>query len=143
EDRASVLSVLEGVIGLGAVVGSLLAPLLILALGTRGALIAGGSIPPLLVVLIYPRIGHAEQFIVVKEGVIDLLRKVPAFAELPMTAVERIAASMEPFAAPAGTALMTQGEPGDGFLVIENGEIEALVDGKPVDRLGPGAGVGE
>jgi MFS family permease len=143
EDRASVLSVLEGVIGFGAVTGSLLAPILILVLGTRGALLAAGAILPLLVLAMYPRIGHAEDITVVKEGLVDLLRKVPVFAELPLTAVERVAAGLVPIAAPAGTALMTQGEPGDRFVVIENGEIEVLVDGEPIDRLGPGAGVGE
>jgi hypothetical protein len=143
EDRAAVLSVLEGVIGLGVVAGSLLAPLLIAVLGTRGALLAAGSVLPLLVVLMYLRIGHAEQITVVKEGVIDLLQRVPAFAELPMTAVERVAAGLVPFTVAPGTALMTQGEPGDRFVVIETGEIEVRVDGRPVDRLGPGAGVGE
>jgi CRP-like cAMP-binding protein len=48
-----------------------------------------------------------------------------------------------PFTAPAGTALMTQGEPGDRFIVIETGEIEVLVDGRSIDRQGPGAGCGE
>ena len=143
EDRASVLSVLEGVIGFGAVTGSLLAPVLILVLGTRGALLAAGSVLPLLVVLMYLRIGHAEQITVVKEGVIDLLRKVPAFAELPMTAVERVAAGLVPVSFPAGTPLMTQGEPGDRFVVVETGEIEVTVDGQSIDRLGAGAGVGE
>jgi MFS family permease len=143
EDRASVLSLLEGVIGLGAVTGSLLAPVLILVLGTRGALLVAGALLPLLVVVMYLRIGHAEQFIVVKEGVVDLLRKVPAFAELPLTAVERVASGLVPVSFPAGTALMTQGEPGDRFVVIEKGEIEVLVNGRPIDRLGPGAGVGE
>ena len=143
EDRASVMSVLEGVIGIGAVTGSLLAPVLLLALGTRGALIAGGTILPIIALLMYLRIGHAEKIIVVNEGLVDLLRQVPAFAELPMTAVERVAAGLVPFGAPAGTALMTQGEPGDRFVVIETGEIEVLVDGQPIDRLGPGAGVGE
>lgn len=143
DDRASVLSVLEGVIGLGAVTGSLLAPVLILVLGIRGALLAAGAILPLMVLVIYLRIGHAEQITVVKEGVIDLLRRVPAFAELPMTAVERVAVGLVPLTAPAGTALMTQGEPGDRFVVIETGEIEVTVDGRPIDHLGPGAGVGE
>jgi MFS family permease len=143
EDRASVLSVLEGVIGFGAVTGSLLAPIFILVLGTRGALLAAGAILPLLVLVMYTRIGHAEEITVVKESLVDLLRKVPAFAELPLTAVERVAAGLVPLAAPAETALMTQGEPGDRFVVIENGEIEILVDGQPIDRLGPGAGIGE
>jgi MFS family permease len=143
DDRGSVMSALEAVIGLGAVTGSLLAPALIFALGTRGALIASGAILPILVLVIYGRIGHAEKITVVNEGVIDLLRRVPAFAELPMTAVERVAAGLVPVAAAAGTALMTQGEPGDRFVVIATGEIEVLVDGRPIDRLGPGAGVGE
>jgi CRP-like cAMP-binding protein len=60
-----------------------------------------------------------------------------------MTAVERVAEGLQPFSAAAGTALMTQGEPGDRFLVIETGEIEVSVDGRPSHRLGPGAGVGE
>jgi MFS family permease len=60
EDRASVLSVLEGVIGFGAIIGSLLAPILILVLGPRGALLAAGALLPLLVLVMYRRIGHAE-----------------------------------------------------------------------------------
>jgi hypothetical protein len=136
------MSVLEAVIGLGAITGSLLAPLL-LAFGTRGALIAGGAILPILAALIYWRIGHAERILVVNERLVHLLRRVPAFAELPLTAVERLAAGLVPITAPAGTQLMTQGEPGDRFVVIESGEVEVIVDDQPIHRLGPGAGVGE
>jgi MFS family permease len=143
EERASVMSVLEGVIGFGAVAGSLLGPLLLIVLGPRTSLIVGGALLPLLVVLLYTRIGNAEQITRVKEGVVDLLRHVPEFAELPMTAVERVAEGMVAFSAPAGTALMTQGESGDRFVVIESGEIEVVVDGRPIHRLGRGAGVGE
>jgi MFS family permease len=143
EERASVMSVLEGVIGFGAVAGSLLGPVLLIVLGPRAALIVGGALLPLLVVLLYARIGHAEQVTRVKEGLVDLLLKVPEFAELPMTAVERVAEGLVPFSASAGTALMTQGEAGDRFVVVENGEIEVLVDGRPIHRLGPGSGVGE
>ena len=142
EDRGPVMSVLEAVIGLGAITGSLLAPLL-LGFGTRGALLAGGAILPILAAVIYWRIGHAEHILVVNERLVELLRRVPAFAELPMTAVERLAEGLAPIAAPAGTRLMTQGEPGDRFVVIETGEVEVIVDGRPIHRLGPGAGVGE
>jgi CRP-like cAMP-binding protein len=68
---------------------------------------------------------------------------VPAFAELPLTAVERLADGLQPFSAHAGEVLMTQGEPGDRFLLTRSGEIEIFVDGKSVQKLGPGAGVGE
>jgi hypothetical protein len=142
DERAPVMSVLEAVIGLGTVSGSLLAPIL-LTFGNRGALVAGGAILPILAAVIYWRIGHAERIIVVNEDLVDLLRRVPAFAELPLTAVERLAAGLVPVTAPAGTVLMTQGEPGDRFVVIATGEIDVIVDGRPIHRLGPGAGVGE
>ncbi len=143
DDRAPVMSVLEGVIGLGAVSGSLLAPLLLLAYGTRGALVVSGLILPVLAAILYLRIGHTERISVVSEGTIGLLRRVPEFAELPLTAIERVAEGLVPVAAAAGTALMTQGQPGDTFVVIGTGEIEVIVDGRPIHRLGPGAGVGE
>jgi hypothetical protein len=143
DERGPVLSVLEGVIGLGAISGSLLAPVLLLALGTRGALLVGGAILPILAGVLYWQIGHAERITVVDEGLVHLLRRVPAFAELPMTAVERLVAGLVPVAYPAGSSLMIQGEPGDRFVVIATGEVDVLVDGRPTNRLGPGAGVGE
>jgi hypothetical protein len=136
DERGPVMSVLEGVIGLGAVSGSLLAPALMWAFGTRGALIVAGSILPILAAVIYLRIGDAERITHVNEAVVQLLRKVPAFAELPLTAVERVAAGLVPLTAPAGTALMTQGEQGDTFVVVADGEIEVSVDGRPIHRLG-------
>jgi MFS family permease len=143
DDRAPVLSVLEAVIGLGAVSGSLLAPALIWAFEPRGALVIAGLILPFLAIAMYLRIGRLEHITVVDEAVIGLLRQVPAFAELPITAVERVALGLRPVTAAAGSALMTQGEPGDQFVVIASGEIEVIVDGQPIHRLGPGAGVGE
>jgi MFS family permease len=143
EDRAPILSVLEVVIGLGGVSGSLLAPLFTFGLGPRGALIVAGAILPVIALLMERRIGRVDHVVVVDEDLVRLLRDVPAFAALPMTAVERVAAGLHPFAAPAGAALMTQGEVGDSFEVIATGEIEVLVDGRPIHRLGPGAGVGE
>ena len=91
----------------------------------------------------YLRVGHVRQITVVNEELVHLLGSVPVFAELPMTAIERVAAGLVAVSAPAGTALMTQGEPGDTFVVIATGEIEVTVDGRPIHRLGPGAGVGE
>jgi CRP-like cAMP-binding protein len=43
----------------------------------------------------------------------------------------------------AGETLMRQGEPGDRFIVIDSGEVEVAVDGRFVQRVGRGAGVGE
>jgi hypothetical protein len=143
DERAPVFAAFEGVVGLGAVTGSLLAPVLLAGFGARGAMAVGGAILPILALVIYSRIGRADRITVVDEPTIQLLRQVPAFAELPLTALERLAADLDPVAFPAGTELMHQGDPGDRFIVIESGEIEVFVDGRLIQRLGPGSGVGE
>jgi MFS family permease len=143
EDRAPVMSVVEGTIGLGAITGSLLAPILIGVLGIRGGMIAGGLIVPAMAIGMYLRVGHVRHVTVVNEELVGLLVTVPVFAELPMTAVERVASDLVPVSEPAGTVLMRQGEPGDTFLVIATGEVEVTVDDRPIHRLGRGAGVGE
>ncbi len=143
EERAPIMSVLEGVIGVGAITGSLLAPVLLLAFGTRGALVAAGAILPILALVIYRRIGQDERISLVDEDLVHLLRRVPAFAELPLTAIERLAAGLVPVRFVAGQSVMTQGEPGDRFVVIATGEVDVIVDGRTIHRLGPGAGVGE
>jgi MFS family permease len=143
EERGPIMSVLEGVIGIGAISGSLLAPLLLLALGERWALVAAGAILPIMALVIYRRIGKDERISVVNEELVALVRRVPAFAELPLTALERLAAGLMPVRYTAGQPLMTQGEPGDRFIVIATGEIDVIVDGRTIHRLGPGSGVGE
>jgi CRP-like cAMP-binding protein len=80
---------------------------------------------------------------VVDEDVVRLVRRVGAFGELPLTAIERLAAGMVPLAAAAGEVLMREGAPGETFVIIASGEVEVTVAGQPMQRLGPGAGVGE
>ena len=143
EERGPIMSVLEGVIGIGAISGSLLAPLLLLVFGERWALVAAGAILPIMALVIYRRIGHDEGISVINEELVDLVRKVPAFAELPLTALERLAAGLLPVQYAAGQPLMIQGEPGDRFIVIATGEIDVMVDERTIHRLGPGSGVGE
>jgi MFS family permease len=142
-ERATVFSVFEGVAGLGLVTGSLLAPVLLAAFGARGALAVTGSILPILALIIYARIGREDRVSVVDEEVMRLVRSVDAFAELPLTAVERLAAGMVPLAAGRGEVLMREGEPGDTFVVVAAGEVEVSVGGTAMQRLGPGAGFGE
>jgi hypothetical protein len=143
DERAPIFSVFEGVAGLGAVAGSLLAPLMLAAFGARGALGVTGAILPIVALVIYGRVGRADRVVVVDEPLLQLLREVSVFSELPLTAIERLADGLVPVAFAAGEVVMRQGEPGDRFVVIESGEVDVAVDGRYLQRLGRGAGVGE
>jgi len=131
------------VAGLGLVTGSLLAPALLAAFGPSGALAIAGSILPIISLVVYARIGRADRVSVVDEDVVRLVRRVDVFAELPLTAVERLVAGMTPVSAARGEVLVREGEPGDTFVILASGQAEVTVDGRQLDRLGPGAGFGE
>jgi len=143
QERAAVFSLFEGVAGLGLVTGSLLAPVLLAAFGPSGALAVAGSILPILALILYARIGRADRVSVIDEDVVRLVRQVEVFAELPLTAVERLAAGMTPVTASRGDVVVREGEPGDTFVVLASGEVEITIGGRPMDRLGPGSGFGE
>jgi hypothetical protein len=142
-ERAAAFSVFEGTAGLGAVTGSLLAPVLLAAFGPVGALAISGSILPVLSLVIYAFIGREERVTVVDERIVRLVKEVEQFRELPMTALERLATGMTPFSAAAGQTLMREGEAGETFVIVASGEVEVSVGGEPMQRLGEGTGLGE
>jgi MFS family permease len=143
EERAPVFSVFEGLVGLGTVAGSVLAPVFLAAFGIRGALAVTGAILPIVALIIYARIGRADRVSVVDEPMLQLLREVKAFAELPLTAFERLAGGLEHLSFAAGDTIMREGEPGDRFVVVASGDIEVSAEGLAIQRLGRGAGLGE
>jgi hypothetical protein len=125
------------------VAGSVLAPVLLAAFGIRGALAVSGAILPIVALIIYARIGRADRVSVVDEPTLQLLREVKAFAELPLTAFERLASGLEPLSFAAGQTIMREGEAGDRFVVVASGEVEVTAEGRAIQRLGRGAGLGE
>ncbi|HEY8239511.1 MAG TPA: MFS transporter [Candidatus Limnocylindrales bacterium] len=143
EERAPVFSVFEGIVGLGTVAGSILAPVLLAAFGIRGALAVSGAILPIVALVIYARIGRADKVSVIDEPTLQLLREVHVFAELPLTAFERLAGGLEPLSFAEGDTIMREGEPGDRFVVIASGDVQVSAEGRPMQRLGRGAGLGE
>ena len=68
----------------------------------------------------------------------DLLARVPLFADLSDRELEMVAASMKQRTFPAGHEIAREGQHGVGFFVIESGDVQVLVGGQPVGRLGPG-----
>jgi len=141
--RGSVFAVLEVLASAGVSIGGLAASMLVQGPGIRAALVITGIALPLVAVGGWRWVRRLDAEGVVPERQAALLRGIPLFASLPLAAVERVAAGMRPAAFAEGDRLTTQGEPGDGYLVIESGAVEVSIDDRPRHREGPGQGIGE
>jgi MFS family permease len=143
EVRARVFGVLESVF-LGTIaIGAILAPLLTIALGARGALVAAGGGLSVLVLLFWRPLSAADASAAVPESTLALLRGIPIFAPLPPVTLEQLASRLLRVHVPAGEIIFRQGDPGDRFYVIGEGEVEIAPDGGPPKTLGRGAYFGE
>ena len=57
--------------------------------------------------------------------------------------MEQLAESLEDVRVATGEEIVRQGEPGDRFYLVKEGELDVFVDGKPAQPLGPGDSFGE
>ena len=71
------------------------------------------------------------------------LGKVPLFAHSTSRELEFVASRTDEVVVPAGRQLVRQGQLGDTFYVLLEGEADVEVDGEPRPVLGPGAFFGE
>ncbi len=130
EDRVTMFGVFEGGLGVSLLVGSLLAPALIAALGARGAFAAAGAILPIVAVLTWRPIANGARRGKLTEELLALLRSNPLFAPLPLTALDRLAEDLVRVAFEPGQMVMRKGEPGDHYLLIADGEVDVSDDGR-------------
>jgi MFS family permease len=143
EVLARVFGVLEGLTMAALAVGSLLTPAFVGLAGARGALI-GLAILLLLVLVAFGRqLLDVDRRADVPVVEISLLRGIPLFAPLGAPELEAVARSLEPVEARAGDALVREGERGDLFYAVADGELEVTQSGAPVRTLRRGDVFGE
>jgi predicted MFS family arabinose efflux permease len=143
QDRMAVFGLLEGMVGVGVAVGGLAGSLAVTAFGVQGALGIAGAILPIMAVATWPRVSRIDARSLVSGRELTALRAVPLFAPLPLTAMDRLAEAARPVTFAAGEVLMRQGDRGDTYLAITQGDVAIDVDGRAVATMGPGDGIGE
>ncbi len=141
--RSAVFAVLEVAASAGVSIGGVLASVLIEVIGIERALVLTGLLLPVVAVVGWPLVRRLDTEGVVPERQSSLLRRIPLFAMLPLAALERVASGMHEVRFAPGERLMTQGDAGETFVVIERGDVEVAMDGRPHHREGPGTGIGE
>jgi CRP-like cAMP-binding protein len=71
------------------------------------------------------------------------LRALPIFAPLDAATLEGLARCLDPLEVAAGAPVVQEGEPGDLFYVVADGELDVTVGGEQVGLLGRGDCFGE
>jgi CRP-like cAMP-binding protein len=125
-------------------VGSLIAPVLLAAFGTRGALLVAGCSLPVVVVLGRRSFTRVDDRAVARQDVLELLQQVPFFAPLSLAALEGVAARLQREDHPAGAEIVRQGDVDSRrWYLVEDGKLVVEVEGFLVGALRRGNQFGE
>ena len=138
-----VFGIQESMLMGGLAVGSLAAPLVVQLVGGRMAFVAAGAFLPVVILLWLTRLRRVDARAGVPADVLALLRAVPILGVLAPRVVERLARDAVLVTAPAGSVVVAEGEAGDRFYVVEDGETAVTIKGREVRRIGPGGWFGE
>jgi CRP-like cAMP-binding protein len=74
---------------------------------------------------------------------LQLLGRVPIFSPLTGATLEHLVGRLVPLAVEPGTLVVRQGDEGDRFYVVAEGELDVSADGQPLSSLGTGDYFGE
>ena len=122
--------------------GSFATPFLLDHLGVRGVLGLLAVVVGLPALAYLPRARRLDASLRPPPGT-DLLAGIPMFSPLAPASLEFLARRLVPRSAPAGTAIVRQGEPADRFYLIVAGRVEVTQDGRTLRVEGPGEFFGE
>jgi MFS family permease len=124
-------------------IGSAIAPIALGALTLRWTFVALGLALPLVTALSWSRLRRIEAQAWVPSRELELLRSIDIFGPLRGPVLERLARSTREVDVPAGRTFIREGEPGDRFYAIVDGEVRVTAGGQEIARLRPGGYVGE
>jgi hypothetical protein len=127
----------------GLALGLTIAPILFALMGQRATFVVAGSFLPIVYLLAWRRLAEIDSSVAVPEARLALLRSLPIFAPLSAPVLEQVASRLIPTEAALGSEIIRQGDPGDRFYVIEEGEVVVSKNGRQVATLQQGDFFGE
>lgn len=141
---ARVFGVIQMLWWLSLALGALVAPVLVGRLGIDTALVATGICLVLLVALLWRPLAVIDAGAIGPEATeLRILASVPIFAPLPGMSLEHVAGRLVPLRVDAGTVIVREGDAGDRFYIVAEGEVDVTQSGAKLTTLGTGGYFGE
>jgi CRP-like cAMP-binding protein len=123
--------------------GALAAPVLLALLGIRGAILVVGLVVPVAVVLQRRPLRGLDRRAAQRVDQLELVRTVPWARPLTMEALEGVVARLRDERVAPGTVVVREGDEGDAWYLVADGELEVQIVGRGVDVLRRGDAFGE
>jgi hypothetical protein len=140
---ACVFALIESTRDFGMIIGAFVVPLLVSIGGSNAAFIGVAAITPLTVLLLAGRIRNVDEHASIPIVEMGALRALAIFAPLPAMPLETLARESDYVQLGPGEQVIGQGDPGDAFFAITDGEVAVMRDGSEVRRMKRGEGFGE
>ena len=138
-----VFALLESLMDAGLAVGAIFVPVLVGLSGAPAALVGTALLLLVIVAVVWRRLRSIDDTADVPQVQIQLLRLNPVFAPLPAPELEGLARALVPVDVAAGTVVIREGDEGDRFYAIADGEMRVTKKGHEVAVLRRGDGFGE
>ena len=140
---ARIFGIHEGLTMAALAIGAIMVPPLVAGGGAVLAFAVVGALLPVFVLGIPPAAARIDAAAHVPIVEISLLRSLRIFESLPPPALEGLAHNIVPVEAAAGEAVLREGETGDRYYAIVDGQVGVTRDGNRLATLGRGEGFGE
>jgi MFS family permease len=140
---AGSFSILEALMDFGLALGAVLVRVAIAIGGLKAALFAPAVVALCLIAGLWRRIQKVDASATVPQVEIQLLRSISIFAALPAPSLEGIARDLEALTVSQGTVVIKEGERGDRYYAIAEGELAVSRDSQFLQMVTRGDGFGE
>jgi hypothetical protein len=140
---AGSFSILEALMDTGLALGAVLVRVAIAIGGLKAALCAPAIVALLLIAGLWRRIHTIDASATVPQVEIQLLRSISIFAALPAPSLESLARDLEPLTVSQGTIVIKEGDRGDRYYAVGEGELAVSRDGENLRTISRGDGFGE
>jgi hypothetical protein len=124
--------------------GAAIAPVLISWLGIENALVVTGAFLVVLATMLWPRVRRIDAAAAPPPAAeTNLLTSIPIFAPLPGGSVENLATRLVPLRVHPGELVIREGDEGDRFFIVAEGELTVAQDGVEIGTMNAGDYFGE